>query len=219
MKTVTAIEPQKAKRERVNLFLDGDFAFSLSAPVVAEFGLQPGQRLSPADIEEIKNADLLHRCLYCALRYLGARPRSGVEIKVRLRRYGFGDDIIQKVIAQLEEQKLVDDAAFARFWRENRESFRPRSRRLIEAEFRRKGVDAEIVAEALAGLDDERSAYQVAVRRAGSLRGLDYTSFRKRLGIFLKQRGFPYELINRTIEQIWREQVKPQRNNGEGERL
>jgi len=210
MKTVTAIETQKAKKGRVNLFLDGEFAFGLSELVAAESGLHEGQKLSPDEVEKLKNSDLLHRSLNSALRYLGPRPRSEAEIKTRLRRQGFDADTIQRTLVRLKEQNLVDDSTFARFWRDNRENFKPRSRRLIDLELRQKGVDTATIAETTAGLDDELSAYQAAQKKARSLAGLDYQRFRKRLGAFLKQRGFTYELINSTIKRLWQEQGNPQ---------
>jgi regulatory protein len=206
MKTVTAIESQKTQKGRVNVFLDGVFAFSISIPVAATIGLQEGQKLSSNEIDKLKNAELFHRSLNSALKFLDPRPRSEAEIRARLRRHGYDVDIIQQVIDKLKEQKLVDDAAFARFWRENRESFKPRSRRFIEVELRQKGVDAETIAEATETVDDEIAAYKAAQRKAISLSGLDYLSFRKRLGTFLRQRGFSYEVINTIIERVWQEQ-------------
>lgn len=207
MKRVTAIETQKAKKGRVNLFLDGAYAFSLSIPVTSAAGLHEGQELTSKEVEKLQNDDLLHRSLNSALRYLSPRPRSETEVRNRLRRQGYDADTIQQVIDKLKEQKLIDDADFARFWRENRENFRPRSRRFIEFELRQKGVDAETAAEITAGLDDELNAYRAAQRKAGSLKGLDYQNFRNRLSAFLKQRGFSYELINRTINRVWQEQT------------
>lgn len=209
MKTVTAIEPQKKKRGRVNLFLDGGFAFSLSHPVAIKVGLHEGQKLSPTEIENLQSADQLHRSLDSALKYLGPRPRSEAEIRARLHRRGFDVETIQQVLVRLKEQKLVDDTAFALFWRQSRENFRPRGRRLVELELRRKGIDTEIIAEATEGFDDELGAYRAAQKKAISLAGSDYYNFRKRLGTFLKQRGFTYETINHTIDRIWQEQVKP----------
>jgi len=207
MKRVTAIETQKAKKGRVNLFLDGAFAFSLSVPVASTAGLHEGQELTSKEVEELKNDDLLHRSLNSALRYLSPRPRSETEVRNRLRRQGFEAHTIQQVITKLKEQKLIDDADFARFWRENRENFRPRSRRFIEFELRQKGVDAETAAEITAGLDDELNAYKAAQKKLGSLKGLDYHNFRNRLSAFLKQRGFSYEVINRIINRVWQEQT------------
>jgi regulatory protein len=136
---------------------------------------------------------------------MSSRPRSEVEVRNRLSRHGFDIDTIQKALAKLKKQGLVDDIAFAQFWRENREDFKPRSRRLMALELKQKGVDAEIIAEAIIDVDDRQGAYWAAQKKSRALTGLDYDSFRKRLGSFLKRRGFDYELINHTIDRMWQE--------------
>jgi len=205
MNTVTVVETRK-NRQGVKVILDGGSAFSLSLAVAAEAGLHKGQTLSIPEIERLKSTDQLHRSLNSALRYMSPRPRSEVEIRTRLSRHGFDTETIQKVLAELKKQGLVDDVAFAQFWRENRENFRPRSRRFMELELKQKGVDAEIIAEATIDVDDDQGAYRAAQKKARSLSGLDYPSFRKRMESFLKRRGFDYELINRIIDRIWQEQ-------------
>lgn len=205
MNTLTVVETRK-NRQGVKVILDGGSAFSLSLAVAAEAGLHKGQTLSIPEIERLKSTDQLHRSLNSALRYMSSRPRSEVEIRTRLNRHGFDTETIRKVLAELRKQGLVDDVAFAQFWRENRENFRPRSRRLMELELKQKGVDAEIIAEATIDVDDDQGAYRAAQKKARSLSGLDYPSFRKRMGSFLKRRGFDYELSNRIIDRIWQEQ-------------
>jgi len=55
-------------------------------------------------------------------------------------------------------------------------------------------------------VDDDESAYQAALRKARNLPLSDYQSFRRRLGEYLKRRGFGYGVINHTVERIWQEQ-------------
>lgn len=210
MNTITAIEVQKGRKGRVNVFLDGSFAFSFSLPLAAEVGLRPGQTLSHTELEQLKGTDQVHCALEKALKYLSPRPRSEAEIKSRLRRNGFDGDTIQQVLTRLKEQGLVNDAAFAQFWLENRENFRPRSRQLLGLELKQKGIETETIAQTIAEVDDEHSAYHAAQRKARTLTGLDRHSFRKRLGTFLRRRGFSFELINHTIDQVWQEHVKSQ---------
>ncbi len=203
-KTITAIETQKRRKSRANVFLDGGFGFGVSLAVIEEAGLRPGQIMHDSDIEELVRADLVRGCFDAALRYLSYRPRSEAELRTRLRRK-FDDSTIEQVLLKLKEQRLMDDAAFAQFWKENRQTFSPRSRRLLKLELRRKGVDLQTVDEALAGLDDELNAYRAAQKRARSLSNLDYHSFRQRLGGFLQRRGFGYGVIGLTVERLWRE--------------
>jgi len=203
MKTISAVKVQRRGRERANIFLDGTFAFSLGREVVEEQGLYPGQVLTDSQIEELVGTDLFGKCYNAALRLLSYRPRSDAEIRTRLSRR-FGKEIIDRVLLQLKARQMVDDAAFAQFWRENRESFSPRSKRLLKLELRQKGIDPEVVDEVLEGFDDDESAYRAAKRKGRTLER-DYETFRRKLGAFLGRRGFSYGVINRTIERLWQE--------------
>jgi regulatory protein len=203
MKTISAVKVQRRGRERANIFLDGTFAFSLGREVVEEQGLHLGQVLTDSQIEELVGADLFGKCYNAALRLLSYRPRSDAEIRARLSRR-FGKEIIDRVLLQLKARQMVDDAAFAQFWRENRESFSPRSKRLLKLELRQKGIDPEVVDEVLEGFDDDESAYRAAKRKGRTLER-DYETFRRKLGAFLGRRGFSYGVIKRTIERLWQE--------------
>ena len=108
-------------------------------------------------------------------------------------------------MARLKERGLVDDVAFAQFWKENRESFSPRSQRLTKLELRRMGVVSNIIDEVVAGVDDSDSAYQAALQKTRHWTLSDYQGFRRRLGDYLRRRGFDYEVINHTVGQIWQE--------------
>lgn len=204
MKTITAIETQKRGRERVSIFLDGRFAFSVGRGVVEEHGLHHGQVLSDSRVEELAAADLFGKCLNAALRLLSYRPRSEAEIRTRLSRR-FDRETIEGVILQLRERQMIDDVAFAAFWREARDSFSPRGRLLLKVELRNKGIDPELIDKVLDGIDDEESAYRAAQKRGRTLAKEDYETFRRKLGAFLRRRGFSYGVVNRTTERLWQE--------------
>lgn len=206
MRKITAIRVGKGRGKRVNVFLDGKFAFSLEAEVVVREGLQIEQELSAGQIEALARSDHFHRCFNAAAHYLSYRPRSESELRERLHRRGFDDDNLEAVIAKLKEQGLVDDVAFAQFWKDNRESFNPRSQWLTKLELRRKGVANDIIDQVVDTVNDDNSAYRAALSKARSLSLFDYQGFRRRLGEYLKRRGFGYEVINHTIEQLWQEQ-------------
>ena len=151
------------------------------------------------------SCEVSQSCLDAAFRYLSYRPRSELELKMRLRKRGFDDPSIESVIRNLREQRLVDDAAFAQFWRDNRESFSPRSRTLLQRELRGKGVASYIIAEVAEGIDDEASAYRAAQQKVKKLACSDYDGFCRKLGAFLKRRGFDHEVARRTINRLWQE--------------
>lgn len=147
----------------------------------------------------------LQDCLDAAYYYLSYRPRSEGEIRHWLRRRGFVNEVAEKAIAKLREQSLTDDLAFAQFWKDNRLSFRPRSRRSIEKELRDKKVASEIIEQVTNDIDDDKIAYRLGSGRLPSLAHLDYPDFRRRLSSYLAYRGFSYVVVRDTVARLWRE--------------
>ena len=140
-----------------------------------------------------------------AYRYLNYRPRSEAEIKHRLHQCGFDTEVIEKTTAKLKEQNLIDDYAFAQFWKDNRLSFKPKSKRLIAKELSDKKVSREIVEQVTSDIDDMGNACELGRRRMRLLAHLDYPDFQRRLSNYLGYRGFSYEVIRRTITLLWQE--------------
>jgi regulatory protein len=204
MKKVTAVRSGK-RGKRVNIYLNEKFAFSLEAEVALKEGLKAEKALSENEIEALKKADLFQRCLNAAFHFLSYRPRSQAEIRQRLGKRGFDGDNVAAVLARLKERGLVDDLAFAQFWKDNRDSFSPRSQWLTRLELRQKGVPAEIIDRVAAEVDDQDCAYRAAVAKARRLSTADYQNFSRSLGQFLKRRGFGYGLIKPTVERVWQE--------------
>jgi len=205
MRKITAICAGKGRSKRVNVFLDGRRAFNLETEVVVQGNLKVGKELAESDIEGLIGANHFHRCRNAAVQYLSYRPRSESELRGRLQRRGFNGDSIDAVLARMKEEGLVDDMAFAQFWKDNRESFSPRSQRFTRLELRRKGVAEEVISKVVDTIDDEDSAYRAALGKARRLPRSDYPSFYRRLGGYLRRRGFNYGVINHTVAMMWRE--------------
>lgn len=151
------------------------------------------------------DSNSLRDCLNEAYRCLGYRPRSEGEIRQWLRRRGFSKQVAEAAITRLREQNLTDDLAFAQFWRDDRLSFRPRSKRLIKRELRDRNVSPEIIEQVTDDIDDDEIAYKLGSARLPSLAHLDYPRFYRRLASYLGYRGFSYEVIKRTVLLLWRE--------------
>jgi regulatory protein len=211
MSRITGLKAKKGREKRVDVFLDGEPALVLLAETVLKQGLSVGQELSDGQMEELARTDGQRRCLNAAMRYLAYRPRSEAEVRQRLNKGGFDEGTREKALARLRELGLVDDAGFARFWKENRETFSPRSRRLTALELRRKGLDRETIEQATGGLDDAENAYRAAAGKARRLPPLDYQAFRRRIAAHLGRRGFGYEVISEAVARVWDEYGKVSR--------
>ena len=213
--TITALKLQKTNKERVNVYLDGRYAFSLAAIEAAK--LRRGQLLSDQEIEDLLERDSFQKAYARALRFLSYRPRSEAEVRRYLQGKKVPPTIEAEVVERLTSAGLLDDQAFARYWVENRESFNPRGRHALRYELRQKGLGEKTIALALEDIDEEESAYRALISRARRMPPLDRRSFRKKLSSFLRRRGFSYEAISAAIERTWREMLEEGRMLDESE--
>ena len=206
MAKVTALVAQKRNPNRVNVYLDGQFAFGLAAIEAARLHL--GQDLGEADLARVQKADEVAVAHERALRYLSYRPRSEAEVRKHLadKRRPVAPEVIEEVVERLTRVGLLNDQAFAQYWRENRENFRPKGAAALRQELRQKGVPREAVDQALAGMDEEGAALDVARARARRLGGLDKLAFKRRLAAYLGRRGYAYDVIMPVVERVWQEQ-------------
>jgi regulatory protein len=200
-KTITALSVQKRNQERVSVFLDGQYAFSIS--LNAALSLKQGQQLSQLDIERLQREEGGLRAYDNALRLLGYRPRSRLEVERHLRQKGYEAEAIDAAMARLVANRYVDDEAFARSWLNHRERLRPRGARGLSHELRQKGVEREIIDEILTELDEEASAWAAIEGKMHRWHGLDQMAFRKKITGFLSRRGFAYDTIHKTCQKAW----------------
>ena len=204
MRTITAIKPQKKNPRRVNVYLDGEFAFGLSKLIVA--WLKVGQTLTEEKIASLQAEDEQESVYQKALHFLSYRPRSTAEVRQNLNKRNVPEALIEATLERLQRSGLVNDEAFARAWVENRNEFRPRSKSALKMELRRKGLDDEVIQSVLAeGVDEEALALQAARKYVRRLEGLERSKFRVKLNGFLARRGFSYSTIAPAVSQVWQE--------------
>ncbi|MCL7452896.1 MAG: RecX family transcriptional regulator, partial [Anaerolineae bacterium] len=174
-------------------------------PDIVAAKLKTGQHLSDADIERLQREGSAEAAYNRTLDYLSYRPRSRTEIVTYLQKRGISEEEIETVVARLETAGLLDDEAFARFWVENRERFRPRGLRALRYELRNKGVSDQIIEQALVDVDVSDSAYRSASRKARQLEQADQQTFYRKLVEYLVRRGFDYEVAREATDRHWAE--------------
>ena len=200
MAKITAIVSQKGDPNRVSIHLDGKYAFGL-AQIVAAW-LKVGQDLSEERIASLQAEDASERAYQQAMLFLSYRTRSEAEIRQNLRKHDLPEEVIEQTLGRLREAHLVDDGRFARSWVENRNTFRPRSRRALAVELRQKGLSDEVAQSALAAVDDEVLAYEAGLKKIRRLEALEWNEFRRKLSEFLARRGFPYYVITPVVSRL-----------------
>lgn len=200
---ITRIERRPRRADQVRLHFANGRTMDVSRLVAEEDGLRPGTVLDDLKLARLRDRDVFHSALDRALRFLETRPRSEREVRTRLAQKGTTPDLIDRVVERLRDLRLIDDAAFAQFWVENRNRFSPRGGRALKAELRQKGLAAEVVAEVEESVDEAAGARDVALRYARRMAKLDRQTFRQKLWAQLARRGFDFDVIGPAIDEAW----------------
>ena len=207
VETITALRPQGAKQAYIKVELSSGERLRLRSETVASRGLNVGDTVNTAAIIAWQRDDSNRRAVEASLNFVSFRPRSTKELTDHLRKKSFDGSARDHAISRLQELGYLDDTAFARFWIESRDTHRPRGRRALAWELRKKGVAEEVIEDALArfGSDEATLARQAARKRAATLKTADPGKFRQQLGAFLARRGFSYEVIEQVVDELWEE--------------
>ena len=135
---------------------------------------------------------------------LAHRARTEAEVRSRLARR-FTPEVVSQTVARLRERRFLDDASFARGWRESRERRRPRGEGLLRHELLQRGVAPDVIEDALQGFDAASNAYQAGHRLAQRISGATCQEFRRRVWGHLQRRGFQQGVIRETVDRLCRE--------------
>jgi len=218
MARITKIKSQKNKK-RVNIYLDGKFAFPLDADNFLKAGLKVDQVLSEKEVEDLIFKNEFQKLLDKVHRLLSFRPRSEKEIhdylKKKIWKLEFGTwkfhkgkfdikkKLIDKIIKTLKKQKLTDDYAFVAWWIEQRLTFRPRGKLALRVELAQKGIKRDLAEKMIDQMVNELPlAKKAAQRKMKTYKRLDNREFCEKMTAFLSRRGFSWETIKTIIDQL-----------------
>lgn len=202
MPQITAIEPQKRKGGRFNVYVDGEFSFALSEKILADENLAVGQKITQQKIEKIILEYELSKILDKVYRFLSFRPHSKKEIENYLKRKKLGETEIKVVLKKLEKAGFINDLDFAKFFIESRVKFRPKGRHLLKAELIQKGIDKNLIEEVLDRIEiSEVELAKAAIsKKLPRFLKLPQLEAKNKIAQFLARRGFSWETIKTLID-------------------
>ncbi len=201
MSRITDIKPQKNKK-RFNIYLDGKFAFGVSAEAKLKAGLKIDQEISSQKVETLIKEDEFIKFYDRALKFLSYRPRSEKEIQDWFKRKKVGGETQKLIEKKLKGLGYLNDQEFTRWWIEQRMTFRPFGKRRLALELRQKGINKEMVEEELGKLENDKLielAEELVKKKMKIMKDLPYFEARKKLTAFLARRGFSWEIIKTVV--------------------
>ena len=199
---ISKVEEQKKNTERFNIFTDDGFLTSLSIDAVIQYGIKEGTIIPEDKLDEIKKEDTVKYAKEKAMEYIAYSPRSGFQVRQKLKQKGIDDDSIEETMKALEYYHYVDDAEFVR---EFAKSYKGKlGRKAIVQKLKEKGVDAETIDDNLILDEDEQRtvAKQTAENIVSKNRGLDQYKLKQKIYQTLTRKGFSYDMISSVTEEI-----------------
>jgi regulatory protein len=137
-----------------------------------------------------------------AIRFLARRDRSVREVQQHLRDKGWDAAACEQAVNRLRQEQFLDDRAFARKWVDYRARTAPRSRGVMMRELEQKGIDRQIIGDAVAAMDEAALALACAQKKIRQWQRYDGSERRQRIMVFLQRKGFPYAICRKTAHRM-----------------
>jgi regulatory protein len=207
MSVISGIVPTPRPAGRFVVLVDGRETAVLTLEAIDRLGLAVGRSLAGLEPQielEKKRLQAYDR----AVNMLAFRARSSNELARSLQRKGEEKPHVDWAIARLQEQGLLDDAAFARSFARGKVVDGKQSRRRVQQDLARKGVSRSLSDEAIDTVFEEEAVDQRAIveeaarKKLRSLAGLEPAVQRRRLYGFLARRGYEIDDIRSVLSTI-----------------
>jgi regulatory protein len=200
MPTVTEIRQQKNKN-RVNVYLDGVFGFGIDLDNLVLSGIKEGKDFTQEEIEKIIKKAELQKTWEKLLKFASLRPRSEKEIRDWFKRKKIHISLYKNLFNRLKHLELIDDFKFAQWWVEQRITFRPKGKKVLEMELRQKGIKKETIEKVLNDfpIDEEKMAKDLISKNAYKWRGLEKRKSFEKKSQFLLRKGFCWDVVKKIV--------------------
>ncbi len=225
---ITKLEYQKKDPNRVNVYVDGNFTAGLDVNDILKLGIYNGMEIGRRELDKILAESEFGKLYSAALNFLSYRPRSEKEIRQKLTAKSLKlkakeavsgaerGKPVDRVIKRLKEIGQINDKEFAGWFIEQRNTFRPEGKRLLNYELTRKGVDRDVINQLLSESikpTNNHSTEEKKARRALGKRldhwdqnKLGYPKFREKVARFLLARGFDWETVKLVLAKLRRKE-------------
>jgi len=200
MSKITRIEQQKKKKNRVNIYIDGEFSLGLYTDTVVKFHLYENKEITPDEISSIKEFEEITDVKEKVINFISYRERSRKEIKDYLTNKGVQNEIATKVLNDLEEANLIDDHRFALSWIKDRNKINPKGNFALKMELLNKGIEGAETESLLQSVDEKenaRKAFKKAVKKYGNNK-----ASKKKIFEYLKRRGFEIKTAVEVLNEL-----------------
>ena len=201
---ISSIEPQKKKKDRYNIYIDGEYMASLGAEAIVTFGLREGMLVDAETLKEAVSKDNAQYAFDSAASLLSHKMRTRSELKDRLTQRGIDEAAVEAAINKLSAYGYVDDLAYAKDYVQSAVHTGRWGRKAVEYRLAEKGLEREVIAEAMTEYTEEDEKRIVRAQIAGMTgksSGMDARKQRQKIYASLARHGFDYGVINTLLSE------------------
>jgi len=205
MGIITKIEAQKRNKERVNIYIDEDYAFSLSAELVYKEGLVAKMEVDSERLGKIATEEGFLKCKEAALRTIERTYKTEKEMRDKLILKEFDINLIDRTLEFLKEYNLLNDENYVKMY--VKDKIKSEGQNKIKYALMRKGINEELIREEIAKFNDgsqKEAAYDLAVKKYNLLakREDDKYKISQKLYRFLTTRGYDYSVVSEVVKKV-----------------
>ncbi|MEY8764404.1 MULTISPECIES: recombination regulator RecX [Clostridium] len=205
---ITKVEIQKKNRERVNVYIDGHFAFPCNLELVYTFDITKGKIVDVEYLKGIVDENNYMKCKNSALTILDRTYKTEKQMRDKLAEKQYDDGTISKVIDFLKKYKFIDDSKFVELYIKEKIDFQGRNK--IKYSLLKKGIGENILNEKLNSIDshfEEKAALNMAQKKYASILKSENSvkKIYKKLGDYLIRKGYDFSMVKSVLGKVLKE--------------
>lgn len=205
MSMVTKITKQKKNKEYYNIYIDGEYSFSLHEELVVLHGIKKGKNLDVKEMKDIIYEDNKKRAFHVSLHYLSYRRRTQWELEEYLKKKGFSEEIISIAVEKLKYYNMIDDEAYVKSYIAEKKLGNPVGRKKLIFDLEKKGIHKELlnsIDQYFTQEDEYHQGKKLAVKYNKKYRKISPKERAYKIGQAGQRRGFSWEIMKNVIQEI-----------------
>ncbi len=198
---ITSVIRNKKNKDRLSVYIDGRFSFTISEDDYISLNLYEKSEISEETIQYIKDTLNFREAKSKAVRYLALRLRTEKEVREKLLNEGYDHECTSKVIEELKAIGYINNKLYAQKYIFDRSKLKPLSRRMMKLELLSRGIDEETADEVLADWKAEDSVIaEGLLKRKFGKYDMNDQKIQRKAYMFLVHRGFSRETIREALK-------------------
>lgn len=205
MAKISEIKSDNKDINKVHIYVDGEYFKSTLTEISFNLKLYPGKEINREILNEIILKEDLLKCKNKALQIINGADQSEKNLKWKLKKYGFEENIIDRVMDSLREYDLINDEKLANNIIKDKRRIKRFGKNRIYYDLLKKGIDKDLAQSEINRLEDNDLELENAIISARKknriLKDEDDRKKYQKLSRHLSYKGFEYDIVKKAISK------------------